>query len=134
MHTHSLDFGTILRDRLRPSDQPIAQQRIHTRSYSEAGREGPIVLVQLHGGLRSPNMTVTSTGTTTIHMAEGATCIDNTSDTSSTALFRIFRLIKTVNLKGSSNSGHIGSHYTRLILKPGTVYTTRQTPILLYGM
>jgi hypothetical protein len=31
-------------------------------------------------------------------MAGGATCIDNASDTTSTALSRIFRLIKVVNL------------------------------------
>jgi hypothetical protein len=37
-------------------------------------------------------------GTTTIHMAGGATCIDNASDTSSTTLSRIFRTIKAVNL------------------------------------
>jgi hypothetical protein len=36
MHTRTLDFGTILKDRLRPRDQPIAQQGIHTRGYSEA--------------------------------------------------------------------------------------------------
>jgi hypothetical protein len=62
--------------------------------------EGPTVLVQLRGGLRNPNRTVTPVGTTTIHMAEGATCIDNASDTSSTALSRIFGLIKAVNLQG----------------------------------
>jgi hypothetical protein len=42
-------------------------------------------------------MTVTPTGTTTIHIAGGAMCIDNASDTSSTALSRIFRLIKPIN-------------------------------------
>jgi hypothetical protein len=62
------------------------------------GREGPTVPVQLRGGLLSPNMTVTPAGTTTIRMAESATCIDNASDTSSTALSRIFRQIKVVNL------------------------------------
>jgi hypothetical protein len=30
MHTRTLDFGTILKDRCRPIDQPIAQQGIHT--------------------------------------------------------------------------------------------------------
>jgi hypothetical protein len=35
MHTHTLDFGTVLKDRLRPSDQPIEQQGIYTRGYSE---------------------------------------------------------------------------------------------------
>jgi hypothetical protein len=33
-----------------------------------------------------------------LRMTGGATCIDNASDTSSTALSRIFHLIKTVNL------------------------------------
>jgi hypothetical protein len=63
-------------------------------------REGPTVSFQLHGGLQSPNRSVTPAGTTTIHMAGGATCTDNASDTSSTALSRIFRLIKVVNLRG----------------------------------
>jgi hypothetical protein len=36
MHTHTLDFGTVLKDRLRLPDQPIAQQGIHTRGYSGA--------------------------------------------------------------------------------------------------
>jgi hypothetical protein len=36
MDTHTLDFGTVLKDKLRPSDQPIAQQGIHTNGYSEA--------------------------------------------------------------------------------------------------
>jgi hypothetical protein len=36
MHAHTLDFGTSLEDRLRPPDQPIAQQTIHTRGYIEA--------------------------------------------------------------------------------------------------
>jgi hypothetical protein len=62
------------------------------------GKEGPTVMVQLCGGLKSPNRTVTPAGTTTIRMAGGATCIDNASDTSSTALYRIFCLIKVVNL------------------------------------
>jgi hypothetical protein len=50
------------------------------------GREGPTVPVQLHGGLHSPNRTVTPMGTTTIHMVGGTTCIDNASDTTSTTL------------------------------------------------
>jgi hypothetical protein len=66
----------------------------------ELGREGPTVPVQLRGGLRSPNRTVTPAGTTTIRMAGGAKCIDNSSDTSSIALSRIFRLIKAINLQG----------------------------------
>jgi hypothetical protein len=36
MHTCNLDFGTVLKDRLWPPDQPIAQQGIHTMGYSEA--------------------------------------------------------------------------------------------------
>jgi hypothetical protein len=55
------------------------------------GREGPIVPVQLRGGLRSPNMTITPAGTITICMARGAMCIDNAPDTSSMAMFRTFR-------------------------------------------
>jgi hypothetical protein len=35
MHTCTLDFGTVLKDRLRPPDQPITEQGIHTRG-SEA--------------------------------------------------------------------------------------------------
>jgi hypothetical protein len=35
MHTHTLDFGTVLKDRLRPPNQPIAQQGIHTWGYCE---------------------------------------------------------------------------------------------------
>jgi hypothetical protein len=36
MYTRTLDFGTVLNDRPTPPDQPIAQQGIHTRGYSEA--------------------------------------------------------------------------------------------------
>jgi hypothetical protein len=64
------------------------------------GREGPTVSVRLRGGLQCPNRTVTPTGTTIIRMAGGATCIDNAFDTTSTALSRIFHLIKAVNLQG----------------------------------
>jgi hypothetical protein len=35
MHVRTLDFGTILNYRLMPPDQPIAQQGILTRGYSE---------------------------------------------------------------------------------------------------
>jgi hypothetical protein len=35
MHTRTLYFGTVLKDKLRPLDQPIAQQGIHTSGYSE---------------------------------------------------------------------------------------------------
>jgi hypothetical protein len=45
-----------------------------------------------------------------------------------------FAWSKWLTFLGSSSSHHIRSHYTRLILKHGTVYMTRQTPILLYGM
>jgi hypothetical protein len=62
------------------------------------GRDGSIVPVQLRGGLRSPNRTVTPAGTTAVRMAGGAICIDNAFDTTSTALSRIFYLIKVVNL------------------------------------
>jgi hypothetical protein len=54
------------------------------------GREGSTVLVQLRGGLRSPNRTVTSAGTTIIRMAVGAVGIDNASDTSSMVMSRTF--------------------------------------------
>jgi hypothetical protein len=36
MQTNILDFGTVLKDRLMPPDQSIAQQGIHIRGYSEA--------------------------------------------------------------------------------------------------
>jgi hypothetical protein len=36
MHTRTIDFGIVLKDRLRPPDQPIAQQGMHTRGYNEA--------------------------------------------------------------------------------------------------
>jgi hypothetical protein len=70
------------------------------------GREGPTIPVQLRGGLRSPNRTVTHTGTIIIYMAGGATSIDNASDTSLIALSRIVRLIKVLTFEGSSNSLH----------------------------
>jgi hypothetical protein len=43
-------------------------------------------------------MIVTPVGTTTVCMAGGTTCIKNASDTISTALSRIFCLIKAVNI------------------------------------
>jgi hypothetical protein len=55
------------------------------------GREGPTVSVKLHGGLQSPNMTVTPMGTTIIRMTRGAACIDNAPDTSLMAMSRTFR-------------------------------------------
>jgi hypothetical protein len=51
MHIRTLDFGTILNDRLRLPDRPIAQQGIHTRGIVKSGREGLTVPVQLRGGL-----------------------------------------------------------------------------------
>jgi hypothetical protein len=100
MHRRTLDFGTVLKDRLRLPDQPIAQQGIHTRAIVRPAREGPTIPVQLRGGLQSPNRIVTPVSTTTISMAGGATCIDNASDIMSTSLSRIFHLIKAVNLQG----------------------------------
>jgi hypothetical protein len=50
MHIRTLDFRTVLKDRLRPPNQPIAQGAI-----VKPGREGPTVPIQLHGGLRGPN-------------------------------------------------------------------------------
>jgi hypothetical protein len=35
MHIRTLDFRTILKDRLRLPDRPIAQQGMPTRDYSE---------------------------------------------------------------------------------------------------
>jgi hypothetical protein len=55
------------------------------------GREGPTVPIQLCGGLRSPNRTVTPAGTTTIRMVGGSACIDNAADTSSMAMSRTYR-------------------------------------------
>jgi hypothetical protein len=40
MLTHTLDFGTVMKDGLQPPDQSIAQEGIHTRGYSEARYEG----------------------------------------------------------------------------------------------
>jgi hypothetical protein len=59
-----------------------------------------MVPVRLCGGLQSPKRIVTPVGTTTIHMAGAVMCIDNASDTTSTALSRIFLLVKAVNLRG----------------------------------
>jgi hypothetical protein len=100
MHTRTLDFGIVLKDRLRSPDQPIAQQGIYKGAIVKPGREGPTVPVQLCSGLQIPNRTVTPTGTTIIRMVGGATCTDNASDTSSTVVSRIFYLIKPVNLGG----------------------------------
>jgi hypothetical protein len=54
----------------------------------KSGREGATVPIQLRGGLRSPNRTVTPAGTTTVHMAGGTACIDNATDTSLMAMSR----------------------------------------------
>jgi hypothetical protein len=66
----------------------------------KSGRKGPTAPVQLCGALQSPNRTVTHASTTIDHMAGGAMCIDNASDTTSTTLSRILCLIKLVNLRG----------------------------------
>jgi hypothetical protein len=42
LHISTLDFRIVLKDRLRPRDQPIAQQGIHTRGIVKSGREGPM--------------------------------------------------------------------------------------------
>jgi hypothetical protein len=51
MHIRILDFGTVLKDRLRPPDRPIAQQGIHRRGIVKPDREGPTIPVQLRGAL-----------------------------------------------------------------------------------
>jgi hypothetical protein len=71
------------------------------------GRKGPTIPVQLRGGLRSPNRTITPAGTTTIRMAEGITCIDNVLDTSLMAMSRTFRCHnKEKASEGSVQSPH----------------------------
>jgi hypothetical protein len=71
------------------------------------GREEPTVSVQLHGGLRSPNGNVTPVGTTTIHMARGAACIDNAPDMSSMAMSSTFPCRhKETASEGSPQSPH----------------------------
>jgi hypothetical protein len=66
----------------------------------KSGREGPTVPVQPRGGLQSPNRTITPVATIAVCMAGSTTCIDNAFDTTSTALCRIFCLIKAANLRG----------------------------------
>jgi hypothetical protein len=83
-----------------------------------------MVPVRLCGGLQSPKRIVTPVGTTTIHMAGGVMC------TMPPTLRRLHYLgscswSKRLTFEGSSNSHHTGSHYTRLILKHGTIYMTR---------
>jgi hypothetical protein len=48
------------------------------------------MLIQLRGGLRSPNRIITPVGTTTIRMARGAACIGIAPDTSLMAMSRTF--------------------------------------------
>jgi hypothetical protein len=109
MHIRTLDFGNVLKDRLRPPDPPIAQQGIHTRGDSEVG---PTVPVQLRGGLRSPNRIVTPTGTTTVCIAGGTACIDSAPDTSSMAMSRTIRYRTSQGrpLRGLYNR-HTGCYY-----------------------
>jgi hypothetical protein len=77
----------------------------------KSGREGPTLLVQVRGALRSPNMTVSSAGTTIFHMARGTACIDNAPDTSSMAMSRTFycRTSQGRPPRGLHNY-HMGSH------------------------
>jgi hypothetical protein len=71
------------------------------------GREGPIIPVQLCGGLRSLNRTVTHAGTTTIRMARGAVSIDNAPSTSSMAMSRTFpSRHREMASEGSAQSPH----------------------------
>jgi hypothetical protein len=53
MHICTLDFGTVLKDRLRPRDQSYSTARNPHKEGAivKPGREGPTVSVQLHGGL-----------------------------------------------------------------------------------
>jgi hypothetical protein len=85
------------------------------------GREGPTAPFQLHGGLQSPNMTVTPVGTTTIHMAETPSAQTMPPTPHRLHYLRSSARSKRLAFEGSSNSLHIGSHNTRLILKHGTV-------------
>jgi hypothetical protein len=81
IHICTLDFGAVLKDRLRPPDRPIAQQGIHTRGYSEAGRGDPPYLssyVVDYEALTGPSLLQVPQ---TICIAESATCIDNAPDT-----------------------------------------------------
>jgi hypothetical protein len=71
------------------------------------GREGPNVLVQLRGGLQSPNRTVTPTGTTTIWMTGGVACIDNAPNTSLVAMSRTLPCHhRDMASEGSAHSPH----------------------------
>jgi hypothetical protein len=77
----------------------------------KSGREGPTIPDQLHGGLQSPNRTVTSPGTIIVRMAGGTACIDNAPDTSLMAMSRTFRCCSSQGrpLRGLY-SHHTGSH------------------------
>jgi hypothetical protein len=77
MHIRTLDFMTVLKDRLRWPDRPIAQQGIHRRGNSEVR----------YGGT---HRTGPSVGTTIVRTVGGAACIDNAPDTSSMAMSRTF--------------------------------------------
>jgi hypothetical protein len=71
------------------------------------GREGPTIPVQLCGGLRSLNMTVTPAGTTINRISGGAACIDNALDTSLMAMSRTFGYHhREMASKGSTHSPH----------------------------
>jgi hypothetical protein len=54
-------------------------------------REGPTVLVQVHGGLRSPYMTITPAGTKNNPYGQGHRVHKQCPHTSSMAMFRTFR-------------------------------------------
>jgi hypothetical protein len=58
MHTRTLDFRTVLKDRLRPPDQPHNKESTQG-AIVKPGREGPTISVQLRVGLPSPSRTVT---------------------------------------------------------------------------
>jgi hypothetical protein len=76
----------------------------------------------------------TPMGTTTNLKARGTTCIDNAPDTSSMAMCRTFPCHhREMASEGSTQSPHwVPLH--RLSPRHGTVYTTRQYPILPYHM
>ena len=66
MYIRTLDFCIILKDRLRPSDDPQHIKESTQGAMVPPDGEGAHVPIQLRGGLRSPNRTVTPAGTTTI--------------------------------------------------------------------
>jgi hypothetical protein len=77
----------------------------------KSGRGGPNVPVQLCGGLKSPNRTLTPVGTTTVSMAGGTVCIENAPDTSLMSMSGTFdyRTSQGRPPKGLC-SHHTGSH------------------------